>query len=179
MSETPLSLYPIRWEFGYLNTACLVLLNWNAPVYEFLCEIRKEFSQIPIESSKEFKKRREAQRKLCSDRGKAHSAHRWTLSDHPIRCKTTDRFPPTTHHQPKTPQCAPVLFGTHTDSLVPSPSALQGFATGLCAFYVQTTRITVKQQLKKRLLTVTHLSWLVGKVFPIQTMDTGSLEWST
>lgn len=40
------------------------------------------------------------QSKLCSDRGKAHSAHRWTLSDHPIRCKTTDRFPPTTNPKP-------------------------------------------------------------------------------
>ncbi len=100
VSVTPLSLYPIRWEFGYLNTSCLVLLNWNAPVYEFVCEIRKELSQIPIESTKEFKKLREAQRKLCSDREKAHSAHRWTLSDHPIRCKTTNRFPPTTNPKP-------------------------------------------------------------------------------
>lgn len=52
----------------------------------------------------------------------------------------------------------------------------------LCVFYVQTTWITVKQQLKKKLMNVTHLSWqlgLVGKVFPLQTMDTGSLEWST
>jgi len=63
----------------------------------------------------------------CSDGGKAHSAHRWTLSDHPIRCKTTDRFPPTTNPKPLS-ALQPSSAHRQTDSPVPSPSALPGFA---------------------------------------------------
>ncbi len=88
VSITHLSLYPIRWECGYfyqLKCTCLRVCMWNPQ---------------GILSTKEFKKLREAQRKLCSDGENAHSAHRWTLSDHPIRCKTTDRFPPTTNPKP-------------------------------------------------------------------------------
>lgn len=92
----------------------------------------------------------------CSDRGKAHSAQRWTLSDHPIRYKTTDRFPPTTNPKPLS-ALQPSSAHRQTDSPVPSPSALPGFATGLSAFNAKTTWITVKQHLKKTLITLTHL----------------------
>lgn len=72
----------------------------------------------------------------CSDRGKAHSAHRWTLSDHPIRCKTTDRFPPTTNPKPLS---ALQPSSAHRQTVPYHHPALFRISTGLRAFYVQTT----------------------------------------
>lgn len=92
--------FNMRWEFCYLSSAYLVLLNRNAPVYEFMCENVRNFHRFALKWRQSSRNSEEYKAKMRSDGRKAHSPHRWSFADHPIRCKTTDRFPPTTNHKP-------------------------------------------------------------------------------